>query len=106
MNLIEMKLMRCQSIEGYWEDLNEIKLIFGLKINEIQEIKCEDKDLEMKCVATIIVIATLHVKLSNVKYCWCLIEEKAINWLKNAIQNIDLNQIFQKIEKKINNYKK
>lgn len=55
----------------------------------------------MKCVTTITV-----VKLSNVKYCWCLIEEKAINWLKNVIQNIDLNQILQKIEKQIIKYEK
>ena len=52
---------------------------------------------------SIVAIAALHVKLSNEKYSWCLIEEKAINWLKVTTKNIDLNKIILKTEEQIKN---
>ena len=52
---------------------------------------------------SIVEIAALHVKLSYEKYSWCLIEEKAINWLKNTTKKIDLNKIILKTEEQIKN---
>lgn len=96
-----MSLIRLQNIIGYWENLNEINSIIGIEINDIPEIKIDDLKLHKRCIATIIAVSALHIKSPESKDVWCMIEEKAINWLKSVLHGIDINYIISKVEKMI-----
>ncbi|KAK8834521.1 von Willebrand factor A domain-containing protein 5A [Tritrichomonas musculus] len=98
-----MKLIRCQKINGYWEDLNEVNKLAGVNVNHIDEINLDDKSEETKCLATIVAIAALHVNSLDQKNVWTMIEEKAMTWLKATLTNIDIDPIIQKIESLIKN---
>ena len=52
-------------------------------------------------IATILAIAALRVKSKSEKKSWILIEQKALNWLKKNLPDIDFNQIISKIEQLI-----
>lgn len=92
-------LTRFQKADGYWENLEKVQSLAGIKIDHIDEIKINDKDIEIKCIATIIAVATLRVKYENKKNSWVLIEAKALTWLKKILgDQIDIEKVISKIE--------
>ena len=77
-----MKLIGFQKADGYWDDLNAVKEITGIKINKIDEINLDDKNIENTCIGTLIAIAAIRVKSPDLKNSWIMIESKALSWLK------------------------
>ncbi|KAK8838496.1 von Willebrand factor A domain-containing protein 5A [Tritrichomonas musculus] len=96
-----MSLIKYQNIEGYWENLDEVNQIAGLQINKIKRIRVKKSFQENLCIATIIAIALLHVLAPNRRKSWKIIEEKGIDWLKKAVENEDIPEIINEIEKMI-----
>ena len=93
-----IKLVQYQKIIGNWDDLEAVQSITNVKIDQIEEIDLPNKETEKSCVATIIAIASMRIKSSNEKNSWCMIEKKALVWLKKTLPNIDIEQIISKIE--------
>ena len=96
-----ISLICCQKSEGYWDDLDEVKRITGIKIDKIEEINLSDKSNENKCIATILAITAMRVKFPNEKTSWNMIEQKSLSWLKKMLPDIDMYQIISKIESSI-----
>lgn len=93
-----MKLIGFQKADGYWDDLNAVKEITGIKINKIDEINLDDKNIENTCIGTLIAIAAIRVKSPDLKNSWIMIESKALSWLKMTLPDVDIDQIISNIE--------
>lgn len=52
----------------------------------------------LKCFATILDLAILHVKSMDQKNLWTMIELKAIDWLKITLPKADINQLIKDTE--------
>lgn len=91
-------LARYQKAGGFWENLEAVKSITGIEIDQIDEVNLPDKGTELRCVATILAIAAMRVESSNEKNSWAMIEMKALKWLKNTLPNIDIEQVISKIQ--------
>lgn len=93
-----MTIARYQKITGYWDNLNAINSMIGKNINHIEGIDVSDKSLESNCIATILAIAVIHVRSANEKNSWLMIEQKAIEWLKKTLPNVNVEEIIAKTE--------
>lgn len=98
-NLIS--ITQYQKSSGFWSDLKALNDLLRLNIQQIEGIHLDDKVVEEKCVATVLAIAALRVKLSNEKNSWLMIERKAINWLNSSLPNVDIENIIAQTEKLI-----
>ena len=96
-----MNMIKLQSFEGFWADLDRINGMLGVNVQKIDGLNVEDKDLEKKCISTILAIASFHVKSQNEKNTWSMIEHKAISWLKSNLPNVDIDKLIQQTEKSI-----
>ena len=96
-----MNMIKLQSFEGFWADLDRINGMLGVNVQKIDGLNVEDKDLEKKCISTILAIASFHVKSQNEKNTWSMIEHKAISWLKSNLPNVDIDKLIQRAEKSI-----
>lgn len=91
-------LIKLQKFEGCWEDLDIINKMINMNVSNIDGISLENKDLEKKCISTVLAIAIFHVKSQNEKNIWSLIEKKAISWLKSNLSCIDIAKIIENTE--------
>lgn len=96
-----ISLIRLQHINGYWEKLDDVNKICGLNIHHINEISIREKDIERKCIATIIAIAALHAKAPEKQNTWNMIEQKAKHWLGQTLNDTNIDQLLRKIEESI-----
>ncbi|KAK8895163.1 von Willebrand factor A domain-containing protein 5A [Tritrichomonas musculus] len=94
-----MKIIRCQKFSGFWENLEEVERITGLKVDHIDEIVVDDEAIKNNCVATISAIAAIRVKFAGEKNSWMMIVEKALEWLAKMLPNVDVEIVISKIEK-------
>lgn len=65
--------------------------MLGLNSKKIDGIDFSDKELELKCISTILAIAAFYVKSQDKKNAWFMIEQKAITWLKSNLSNVDID---------------
>lgn len=84
-----------------WKKLDDVNKICGLNIRHINEISIREKDIERKCIATIIAIAALHVKAPEKQNTWNMIEQKAKHWLSQTLNDTNIDQLLRKIEQSI-----
>ncbi|KAK8852775.1 von Willebrand factor A domain-containing protein 5A [Tritrichomonas musculus] len=96
-----MEIIRCQNFSGFWENLEEVKRITGLKVDHIDEILVDDETIKNNCVATILAIAAIRVKSADKKNSWIMIVEKALNWLAKMLPKVDIEEVISRIEKLI-----
>ncbi|KAK8892617.1 von Willebrand factor A domain-containing protein 5A [Tritrichomonas musculus] len=91
-------LTRHQKAGGYWDDLNAVQTITGIKEDQIDEINLNDKNIENYCLATIFAIAAMRVKSPGDKNSWIMIEQKALDWLKKTLPEVNIDLIISRIE--------
>ena len=97
-----MSLLRLQDFHGYWDDLDEINAMLGSNISSINGVDVSPSELTLKCVATILAIAALHVKSNDQKNLWTMIEQKAVKWLKKSLPEANIDQLIKDTESLIN----
>ena len=94
--------MTClQRAAGYWDDLAEVQKITKINIDHIKKVKPKNKEIEESCIATIIAIVAMRVKSSNERNSWKMVEQKALNWLKNALPKVNIEDVISEIESSI-----
>lgn len=93
-----MKIIQLQKAAGFWDDLDALNKILGTNVSNIDSIKASSIEMEIKLLATILAIAALRKKAANERNSLLMIERKAINWLKNEINGIDVEQIIVKAQ--------
>ena len=96
-----ISLIRLQHIDGYWDDVDDVNNICDLNINYIDEIKVKNKDIERKCIATIVAIVAMHTKAPEKRNTWNMIEQKALLWMNQILVNINIDTILRRIEESI-----
>ena len=103
MKMMFIWLIKLQKWEGYWDDLDKLNEILKSIVQKIDGISLENKDLEKKCISTVLAIAALHVKSQDEKNTWSMIEKKAISWLKSNLTDATFVKIIEQTENLLRN---
>ena len=97
-----MNLIKLQMFDGHWDDLDKINEMLNLNIKLIDGIDLSDKNLEKKCISTVLAVAAFHIKSQEEKNTWKMIEQKALAWLKSNLSNVDVDKIIEQAKQLIN----
>lgn len=62
------------------------------------KLNLPDKDDERKCLATILDIAAMRAKSADDKNTWAMIEQKALEWLKKKLPDVNIEQVISNIQ--------